>query len=161
MNLIIDLLTMIVTPAIIFASWLISPDWTSGDLFELRPTFHSLWVLVSNVTYLVYAILLIFIALATIFNSEHYGYKAMLPKLALGIILVPLTWWGVQFVISLSTYITASVITIPQETMFQINKSKCASDDDQKCWENRPSIPKVYKFFENEALASISSNDNA
>ena len=160
-NLIIDLLTMIVTPAIIFASWLISPDWTSGDLFELRPTFHSLWVLVSNVTYLVYAILLIFIALATIFNSEHYGYKAMLPKLALGIILVPLTWWGVQFVISLSTYITASVITIPQETMFQINKSKCASDDDQKCWENRPSIPKVYKFFENEALASISSNDNA
>jgi hypothetical protein len=119
------MLTIIVAPAVMLASWLISPDWTSGDLFGIRPVMHDLWVVISNVTYFIYAILLIVIALATIFNSQNYGYKAMLPKLALGIILVPLTWWMVQFTISLATYVTAAVITIPQETMFKLNESKC------------------------------------
>lgn len=100
-----------------FASWLMSPDWTSGDIFNLRPKMHELWITVSNITYFIYAILLIFIALATIFNNEHYGYKALLPKLALGIILVPMTWWFVQFIISLSTIVTASVINIPAEVV--------------------------------------------
>ena len=73
--------------------------------------------MISNITYFIYAILLVFIALATIFNNEHYGYKALLPKLALGIILVPMTWWFVQFIISLSTIVTASVINIPAEVV--------------------------------------------
>jgi hypothetical protein len=102
-NIVLGILTAIVSPAIFLASWLMSPDWTSGDLFQLRPIIHNLWIMVSNVTYFIYAILLIFIALATIFNSQNYGYKVLLPKLALGIILVPLTWWFVQFIISLST----------------------------------------------------------
>lgn len=144
-NLLIDLLTILVTPAVMLASWLISPDWTSGDLFNLRPTIHSLWVLVSNIVYFIYAILLIVIALATIFNSDNYGYKAMLPKLALGILMVPLTWWMVQFTISLATYVTASVITIPQETMFKLDEVKC-SGDSQNCWQNRPSIPMEIMF---------------
>lgn len=145
-NLLLDLLTILVTPAIMLAGWLISPDWTSGDLFNLRPTIHSLWVVVSNIVYFIYAILLIVIALATIFNSEHYGYKAMLPKLALGIILVPLTWWAVQFTISLATYVTASVVSIPHETMFKLDESKC-SWDSKNCWQNRPSIPKEITFI--------------
>lgn len=72
-------------------------------------------VTISNITYFIYAILLIFIALATIFGRENYGYKAMLPKLALGIILVPFTWWFVQWTISLTSVITASVISIPHD----------------------------------------------
>lgn len=152
-NLLIDLLTILVTPAVMLASWLISPDWTSGDLFNLRPTIHSLWVLVSNIVYFIYAILLIVIALATIFNSDNYGYKAMLPKLALGILMVPLTWWMVQFTISLATYVTASVITIPQETMFKLDEVKC-SGDSQNCWQNRPSIPKEILFINAPSSAS-------
>lgn len=83
LNIILDILTIIVSPAIMLASWLMSPDWTSGDLFGIRPALHSLWVTVSNIVYFIYAILLIFIALATIFNSQNYGYKQLLPKLAL------------------------------------------------------------------------------
>ena len=41
----------------------------------------------------------------------------MLPRLALGIIMVPFTWWFVQWTISLATVVTASVITIPMETV--------------------------------------------
>lgn len=143
-NLLINLLTIIVTPAVIMAGWLLSPDWTSGDLFGLRPIMHQLWIMISNITYFVYAILLIFIALATIFNSEHYGYKALLPRLALGIILVPMTWWFVQFTISLATIITASVINIPQETMMRIDKEKCTKTE---CWQNKPLIPTNITFY--------------
>lgn len=137
-NIILDIVTIFVTPAIMLASWLMSPDWTAGDLFGIRPTLHNLWITVSNITYFVYAILLIFIAIATIFNSEHYGYKAMLPKLALGIILVPLTWWGVQFTVSVATYITAAAISIPYESI-----SKFSEKD---AWWTTPSIPKNNEY---------------
>lgn len=138
-NIILNILTIMVSPAIMLASWLMSPDWTSGDLFGIRPVMHSLWVTVSNITYLIYAILLIFIALATIFNSEHYGYKAMLPKLALGIILVPLTWWAVQFTISLATYVTAAAVSVPAEAL-----KKYTNDSS---WWNTSFIPRemIYK----------------
>lgn len=107
---------------------------------------HQLWIMISNITYFIYAILLVFIALATIFNNEHYGYKALLPKLALGIILVPMTWWFVQFTISLATVITASVINVPQETMIRIDKEKCGKEIGT-CWQNTPLIPKNITFY--------------
>jgi hypothetical protein len=77
--------------------------------------------------------LLIFIALATIFWKENFGYKAMLPKLALWILLVPFTWWFVQWTISLSSVITASVITIPHEALARITSGNG--------WMDRPIIP--------------------
>ncbi len=135
LNIILDILTIVVTPAIILASWLMSPDWTSGDLFQIRPMIHELWIVVSNVTYFIYAILLIFIAMATIFNSDKYGYKQLLPKLAIGIIMVPLSWWFIQFIISLSSLITASVISIPSEVVMNYNKGNASS------WWTTPSIP--------------------
>jgi hypothetical protein len=122
-NIVLGLLTAIVSPAILLASWLMSPDWTSGDLFGIRPIIHDMWIMVSNVTYFIYAILLIFIALATIFNSDKYGYKQLLPKLALGIILVPLSWWFIQFTISLSSIVTASVMNIPMEVLSSYQNS--------------------------------------
>ncbi len=143
-NVMLGIVTIIVTPAIMLASWLMSPDWTAGDLFGIRPVMHSLWVTVSNITYLIYAILLIFIALATIFNSEHYGYKSMLPRLALGIILVPLTWWMVQFTVSLATYVTAAAVSVPAEAL-----QKYTSDN---TWWNTPMIPKKMSYKNGEAV---------
>ena len=101
---------------------------------------HDMWVTVANITYFIYAILLIFIALGTIFNSDKYGYKQLLPKLALGILLVPLTWWFIQFIISLSSIVTASVINIPTEVVINYNKNN-SSD-----WWTEPSIPKETKY---------------
>ena len=108
---------MFTTPAIMFASWLMSPDWSSGDLFRLRDPMHKMWIIVSNIVYFVYAILLIMIALATIFGKENFSYKTMLPKLAIGILMVPFSWWFVQWTISIATVVTASVMTIPVDTM--------------------------------------------
>ena len=33
LNIALSVVTVIVSPAIMFAGWLMSPDWTSGDLF--------------------------------------------------------------------------------------------------------------------------------
>ncbi|MBP9811813.1 hypothetical protein KBC86_00410 [Candidatus Gracilibacteria bacterium] len=147
-NIFLDILTFIVSPAIMLAGWLMSPDWTSGDLFNLRPVLHNLWVLVSNITYFIYALLLIFIALATIFNSQNYGYKKLLPRLALGIILVPLTWWFVQFIISLSTIVTASVMNLPTEVMDKYMNANSAPD----AWWNVESIPSTFELFTDPAV---------
>ncbi len=115
-----------------------SPDWTSGDLFGLREPMHKMWIIVSNIVYFIYAILLIIIALATIFGKDNFSYKAMIPRLALGILMVPFTWWFVQWTISLATVVTASVINIPMETMLdQYGK-------EQNKYLNEPLIPKNY-----------------
>jgi hypothetical protein len=117
LNILLWIITVVVSPAILFAGWLMSPDWTSGDLFGLRTPMYALWVTVSNIVYFIYAILLILIALGTMFGQDKFSYKVMLPKLALGILMVPFTWWFVQWTISIATVVTASVITIPAETM--------------------------------------------
>lgn len=78
--------------------------------------------------------------MATIFNSDKYGYKQLLPKLALGIIMVPLSWWFIQFIISLASLVTASVISIPSEVVINYNKNNAES------WWTTPSIPKETVF---------------
>lgn len=127
-------LSALISPIILFVGWLMSPDWTSGDLFGLRTPMYALWVTVSNIVYFIYAIMLILIALGTMFGQEKFSYKVMLPKLALGILMVPFTWWFVQWTISIASVVTASVMTIPQETMSTVNK-------DSK-WFTTPTIPK-------------------
>jgi hypothetical protein len=134
-NVILWILTIAVSPAIMFAWWLMSPDWTSGDLFGLREPMYNLWVTVSNIVYFIYAIILILIALGTMFGKESFSYKVMLPKLALGILMVPFTWWFVQWTISISAVVTASVITIPSEAL-----SRFSTPDS---WWERPTIPKT------------------
>lgn len=130
------ILKVILSPIAMLVGWLMSPDWTSGDLFNLREPMYRLWVTISNIIYFAYAILLLFIAVATIFNSKNYGYRALLPRLFLGIILVPFTWWFVQFIISVSTFLTTSVMSIPTDTLMETIQT------DKKNFLNTPLIPK-------------------
>ena len=48
----------------------------------------------------------------------------MLPRLALGILMVPFTWVFVQWTIAVSTYLTASVVSIPQDILGESDKAK-------------------------------------
>lgn len=140
LNIILGFVTLVVSPAIMFAGWLMSPDWTSGDLFGLRTPMYALWVTVSNIVYFIYAVLLILIALGTMFGQDKFSYKVMLPKLALGILMVPFTWWFVQWTISIASVVTASVITIPMETI----------PKDGNSWMDKPSIPTKIVIDENQ-----------
>lgn len=130
-NIVLGVLSTMITPIILFVGWLMSPDWTSGDLFGLRAPMYALWVTVSNIVYFIYAILLIIIALGTMFGHGTFSYKVMLPKLALGIIMVPFTWWFVQWTISISSVVTATVMTMPADTI----------GTNDSAWFTKPSIP--------------------
>ena len=67
-NLGIGVLTFCITPLIMLAGWLLSPDWTFGEIFGLRPILHQLWILVSNVVYVIFGFMLVFVAFANIFG---------------------------------------------------------------------------------------------
>lgn len=67
LNVGVATLTFLITPLIMLAGWLLSPDWTFGDIFLLRPVLHNLWVFVSNIVYVIFGFLLVFVAFANIF----------------------------------------------------------------------------------------------
>jgi hypothetical protein len=66
-NVMMEAIMMLFLPATIIAGWLLSPDWTFGEIFGLRPILHQLWVLISNVVYVIFAFLLVGIAFMNIF----------------------------------------------------------------------------------------------
>ena len=104
----------ILTPFLILCGWLLTPDWVFGEVFGLRPVLHSLWVLVSNIVYIIFAFLLVAMAFMNIFAGEKntWAIKAKLPKLIIGVISVPFTWFFVSAIISISSILTASAIQL-------------------------------------------------
>lgn len=68
-NAIIAVIQIIFLPATMLAGWLLSPDWTFGQIFGLRPVLHNLWILISNVVYAIFAFILVAIAFMNIFGA--------------------------------------------------------------------------------------------
>lgn len=66
LNTLVSLMYSLFLPLTFFAGWLLTPDWVMGDFFGMRAVLYSLWILVSNVVYVVFAIILIAIAFMNI-----------------------------------------------------------------------------------------------
>jgi hypothetical protein len=114
LNLVFTLITFLLTPAIILSGWLLSPDWTMGDFFGLRPYFIQVWVLVSNMVYIIFALMLLFMAVMQIFSGESsYAFKKKLPRFLVGIMIVPFTWVIVSWTLSFANQAVAAVLSIP------------------------------------------------
>ncbi len=158
LNLGIGVLTFLITPLIMLAGWLLSPDWTFGEIFGLRPILHQLWILISNVVYVIFGFMLVFVAFANIFGGEHskaYEMKTMLPKLVTGMLMVPFTWFIVSAVLSVSNILTASVISLPMETILKSDGNKSGLLTDKI-------IPKEIVFNKNSSgTGTVDSNGDA
>ncbi len=116
LNMVIAFISFLYVPFSMLASWLISPDWTFGDFMGLRPILHQLWVFVSNTVYVIFAAMLIVVAIANIFGqSDSYAIKKMLPRFIIAVIMVPFTWWMVSATLSVSSYMTALVVRMPAD----------------------------------------------
>ena len=140
LNLWIWVLTFLITPLIMLAGWLLSPDWTFWDIFNLRPVIHSIWILISNFVYIIFAFVLVFIAFMNIFwENKNYAIKSSLPKLITAILIVPFTWFIVSFMLSISNFLVASVIQFPVETILK-------TTDNQDSFLNKPIIPKEITY---------------
>ncbi len=129
----------LLTPLLMLAGWLLTPDWVFGEIFGLRPVLHQLWVLVSNIVYIIFAFLLVAMAFMNIFAGEKntWAIKAKLPKLIVGVISVPFTWFFVSAIVSISSILTASAIQLAgdlkpngPEILISVYK-KCTIDFEQ------------------------------
>lgn len=116
-NSLIKLLSLVVTPLIMLAWWLLSPDWTTWELFGVRDLLYQLWIISSNLAYLGYALLLVASAISTMLWPEKHRFQlgAMLPRIALGILSTVFTWWIVNATLSLANVLTTSVVTLPSD----------------------------------------------
>ena len=134
LNLVIAAISFLYVPFSMLSGWLLSPDWTFGDFIHLRPVLHSLWIFVSNTVYVVFAAMLIVVAIANIFGqSDSYAIKKMLPRFIIGVIMVPFTWWMVSATLSVSSYMTALVLRMPADMITASNSPEYSVNIPKKC----------------------------
>lgn len=105
--------------------WFLSPEWTSWDLIGISGMMKNIWIYVSNIVYFVFAMLFVWIALMNIIgkDGDNYKLKQAIPKFIVWVLIVPFSWFIVQFVISLSSVLTVGVLSIPYND-FQADLNK-------------------------------------
>lgn len=127
----------------------LDPAWISWSLFWLDTYFKQIWILVSNVVYFVFAFIIIWIAFMNIIwkGQEKYALKSALPRFVIWILIVPFTWYIIQFVLSISSILTAAALTLPAETFTQfetkLNDIKIPKDCRIVLW-SKPSWDKSW-----------------
>lgn len=91
------------------------PGWTNGSLFWLDVYLKDIWILVSNVVYFIFAFILIAIAFMNIIGKWEgtWELKQAMPKFIVGVLIVPFSWFLVQFILSISSLLTVGVLTLP------------------------------------------------
>ena len=93
------------------------PGWTNGTLFGLTEYLRDIWVLVSNVVYFIFAFILVTIAFMNIIWKweGNWELKQALPRFIVWVLIVPFTWFLVQFILSISAVLTVAVLSLPYD----------------------------------------------
>lgn len=113
---------------------LLHPNWYNGWLFGINTYLHEVWILVSNIVYFIFWLILIYIALMNIIGRwNDYEIKKQLPKFIVGILIVPFSWFIIQFVLSLSSVLAAAVLSLPIDTFKDFKASKAFFDNTKLC----------------------------
>ncbi len=139
----------------------LTPEWVNGWVIGIWETIKQLWILVSNVVYFIFAFLLIGIAFMNIIWKwgDKFQLKQALPKFVVWVLIVPFSWFFVQFIISISSILAASVLSLPFEVLDSANLSsventKICTDfeinwSDSSCRQKgdaRPSLKTLMKW---------------
>jgi len=114
-------------------SLFLHPGWINGTIIGLDEHMKEIWILISNVVYFIFAFILILIAFMNIIGKwDKWELKQSLPKFIVWVIMVPFTWFFVQFILSISAILTVWVLTLPYDT-FQTWEFGNALDEIQLC----------------------------
>ena len=91
-------------------------NWT---IFWLDVYLKNIWILISNIVYFIFAFILIAIAFMNIIGQwdQKWELKNALPKFVIWVIIVPFSWFFVQFILSISAFLTISVLSLPYDTL--------------------------------------------
>ena len=122
---VVEILNLIITGAAAlmgmvtsFITMFLYPGWTNGTLFGLQDYLKEIWILVSNVVYFIFAFILITIAFMNIIGKwdGNWELKQAMPKFVIGVLIVPFSWFFVQFLLSISAILTVWVLTLPYDS---------------------------------------------
>jgi len=102
-----------------FIALFLEPWAINGTIFWLDIYLKDIWILISNIVYFIFAFILIAIAFMNIIWKweQKWELKTALPKFVIWVIIVPFTWFFVQFVLSISAFLTVSVLSLPYDTL--------------------------------------------
>ena len=125
-----------------FITLFLEPGWINGTIFWLDTRFREIWILVSNVVYFIFAFLLIWIAFMNIIwkGQDKYQLKQALPKFIIWVLIVPFSWFFVQFILSISAILTVSALSLPFNTFQDIQTKIDTIKVPTKCYINIKSV---------------------
>lgn len=115
-------------------------------------------MLVSNLTYIIFALMLLYMAVMQIFSGEsNYAFKKKLPRFLVGILMVPFTWLIVSWTLSFANQAVAAVLSIPSGAIANMQGT---TDSKDKGFFHQRSIPTkfVLDFGEDSPGASAESS---
>lgn len=103
----------------------LSPEWTNGSLFGMNSKFKEIWIFVSNFVYLAFAFILIAIAFMNIIWKWewNFAFKQAIPRFILWILIVPFSWFLVNFLVSLSSILFVWAMNLPSDIFTDYNKN--------------------------------------
>ncbi len=94
--------------------WFLSPDWTTWKLVWIDWILKSIWIMVSNIVYFIFAFIFVWIALMNIlWKWDWYEVKTAIPRFIVWVLIVPFSWFFVQITLSVSNVLTARVLSLP------------------------------------------------
>ncbi len=120
-----------------FITVFLFPGWVNGTLFGLQDYLKEIWILVSNVVYFIFAFILIAIAFMNIIGKGEgtWELKQAMPKFIIGVLIVPFSWFFVQFLLSLSAILTVGMLTLPYDSFSDHDLFKKALDNTELAGE--------------------------
>ncbi len=121
LNLFLKAAAALLALATSFVSIFLYPGWVNGTMFGLQDYLREIWILVSNVIYFIFAGILITIAFMNIIGKWEgtWELKQAMPRFIVGVLIVPFSWFAVQFLLSLSAILTVWVLTLPYNSFQQ------------------------------------------
>jgi hypothetical protein len=120
-----------------FITIFLYPGWINGTWFGLDIYLKEIWILISNVVYFVFAFILIAIAFMNIINKWDgvWELKQAMPKFIIGVLIVPFSWFFVQFMLSISSILTVGVLTLPYDSFSSFPLYDKALENEIFSWE--------------------------
>lgn len=117
------------------------PGWYNGEFFGMQGYFKDIWILVSNVVYFAFAFILIRLAFMNIIGKGEgdFELKQALPRFVIGILIVPFSWFFVQFILSLSSILMVALMSLPEDVfkdkqLFDNNKQMVCTSFTLNLW---------------------------
>ena len=156
LNIVMKIVSAIMSVMTAFVSLFLQPTWVNGTFINLDLYLKEIWRLVANTVYVIFAFLLIIIAFANIIGKgqDKFALKQALPKFIVWVLIVPASWFIVQFMISISWILTVSALTLPFDTFQNSNPqtfwafSKTEENGRQPLLESKICVKYVINLWE-------------